>query len=60
VSHEAFRVEGPMMRFKKTTALDGIVLIAAPGTLLGVPETNSAGQFTATHILATLTPSAEP
>jgi len=60
VSDEAFRDKWPMKRLKKTTALDGIVLIAAPFTVLGVPETNSAGKFTATHILATLTPSAEP
>lgn len=57
---KSFRAEWLMKRFKKTTELDGIVLVAAPGTVLVVPETNSAGKFAATHILATLTPSAEP
>lgn len=52
---EAFRAEGLVKRFKKTTALDGVDLVAAPGTVLGVLGPNGAGKSTAIRILATLT-----
>ena len=52
---EAFRAEGLVKRFKKTTALDGVDLVAAPGMVLGVLGPNGAGKSTAIRVLATLT-----
>ncbi|WP_298327120.1 ATP-binding cassette domain-containing protein [Haloactinopolyspora sp.] len=50
----AFRTEGLVKRFGKTTALDGIDLAAEPGTVLAVLGPNGAGKTTAVRILATL------
>ena len=55
MTDEAFRAEGLVKRFKKTTALDGVDLVAAPGTVLGVLGPNGAGKSTAIRVLATLT-----
>jgi len=41
-------------RFGKTTALDGVDLVARPGRVLGVLGPNGAGKTTAVRILATL------
>jgi oleandomycin transport system ATP-binding protein len=50
----AFKAEGLVKRFGKTTALAGIDLAARPGTVLGVLGPNGAGKTTAVRILATL------
>jgi oleandomycin transport system ATP-binding protein len=50
----AFQAEGLVKRFGKTTALAGVDLAAAPGTVLGVLGPNGAGKTTAVRILATL------
>jgi oleandomycin transport system ATP-binding protein len=50
----AFRAEGIVRRFGDVTALDGVDLAAAPGTVLGVLGPNGAGKTTAVRILATL------
>jgi oleandomycin transport system ATP-binding protein len=50
----AFRAEGLVKRFGKTTALDGVDLAARPGTVLGVLGPNGAGKTTAVRVLATL------
>ena len=50
----AFRAEGLVKRFGKTTALAGVDLAARPGTVLGVLGPNGAGKTTAVRILATL------
>jgi oleandomycin transport system ATP-binding protein len=51
---EAFSAEGLVKRFGGTTALDGVDLVAAPGTVLGVLGPNGAGKSTAIRVLATL------
>jgi oleandomycin transport system ATP-binding protein len=45
---------GLVKRFGKTTALDGVDLVARPGRVLGVLGPNGAGKTTAVRILATL------
>ncbi|SEE79748.1 ATP-binding cassette domain-containing protein [Jiangella alba] len=50
----AIRTEGLVKRFGDTTALAGVDLGAAPGTVLGVLGPNGAGKTTAVRILATL------
>jgi oleandomycin transport system ATP-binding protein len=50
----AFRAEGLVKRFGKTTALAGIDLAAERGTVLGVLGPNGAGKTTAVRILSTL------
>ncbi|WP_116950806.1 ATP-binding cassette domain-containing protein [Jiangella endophytica] len=50
----AIRTEGLVKRFDDTTALAGVDLGAAPGTVLGVLGPNGAGKTTAVRILATL------
>ncbi|GAB3691107.1 hypothetical protein GCM10028793_09130 [Nocardiopsis oceani] len=50
----AFRSDGLVKRFGKTTALDGVDLAARPGSVLGVLGPNGAGKTTAVRILATL------
>jgi oleandomycin transport system ATP-binding protein len=50
----AFRAEGLVRRFGTVTALDGVDLAAAPGSVLGVLGPNGAGKTTAVRILATL------
>jgi oleandomycin transport system ATP-binding protein len=51
---DALRAEGLVKRFGKTTALAGVDLSAAPGTVLGMLGPNGAGKTTAVRILATL------
>ncbi|WP_017580954.1 ATP-binding cassette domain-containing protein [Nocardiopsis valliformis] len=50
----AFRAEGLVKQFGKTTALAGVDLAARPGSVLGVLGPNGAGKTTAIRILATL------
>ncbi|WP_369386606.1 ATP-binding cassette domain-containing protein [Streptomyces sp. CG1] len=50
----AFKTEGLVKRFGKTTALSGLDLAAPAGTVLGVLGPNGAGKTTAIRILATL------
>jgi oleandomycin transport system ATP-binding protein len=50
----AIEARGLVKRFGKTTALDGIDLIARKGTVLGLLGPNGAGKTTAVRILATL------
>jgi len=50
----AIEAAGLVKRFGKTTALDGVDLVARPGTVLGVLGPNGAGKTTAVRILATL------
>jgi oleandomycin transport system ATP-binding protein len=50
----AFQATGLVKRFGSTTALAGVDLAAAPGTVLGVLGPNGAGKTTAVRILATL------
>ncbi len=51
---DAIRAEGLVKRFGETTALAGVSLAAAHGTVLGVLGPNGAGKTTAVRILATL------
>jgi oleandomycin transport system ATP-binding protein len=53
-SANAIEATGLVKRFGKTTALDGVDLIAAQGRVLGVLGPNGAGKTTAVRILATL------
>jgi oleandomycin transport system ATP-binding protein len=50
----AVEVEGLVRRFGETTALDGIDLQVAQGTVLGLLGPNGAGKTTAVRIMATL------
>src|ERR1700747_2015221 len=50
----AVEATGLVKRFGKTTALDGVDLVARPGRVLGVLGPNGAGKTTAVRILATL------
>jgi oleandomycin transport system ATP-binding protein len=50
----AFEAHGLVKRFGATTALAGVDLAAAEGTVLGVLGPNGAGKTTAVRILATL------
>jgi oleandomycin transport system ATP-binding protein len=50
----AIQAEGLRKRFGDTQALDGVDLVARPGTVLGVLGPNGAGKTTAVRILATL------
>ncbi|MCA5892236.1 ATP-binding cassette domain-containing protein [Isoptericola sp. NEAU-Y5] len=50
----AFEAEGLVKRFGSTTALDGVDLHAARGSVLGVLGPNGAGKTTAIRILTTL------
>jgi oleandomycin transport system ATP-binding protein len=50
----AIEARGLVKRFGKTTALDGVDLIARRGTVLGLLGPNGAGKTTAVRILATL------
>ncbi|HEX6527673.1 MAG TPA: ATP-binding cassette domain-containing protein [Streptosporangiaceae bacterium] len=50
----AIEAAGLVKRFGKTTALDGVDLVAAQGRVLGVLGPNGAGKTTAVRILATL------
>src|SRR5215204_4098865 len=52
----AIDVEGLRKRFKDVTALDGIDLRAAAGTILGLLGPNGAGKTTAVRVLTTLLP----
>src|SRR3954470_19127552 len=52
----AIEVEGLRKGFKDVTALDGIDLVAPPGTILGLLGPNGAGKATAVRILTTLLP----
>jgi len=50
----AIEATGLVKRFGKTTALDGVDLVARPGRVLGMLGPNGAGKTTAVRILATL------
>ena len=50
----AIEASGLVKRFGKTTALDGIDLVARQGAVLGLLGPNGAGKTTAVRILATL------
>jgi oleandomycin transport system ATP-binding protein len=50
----AIEATGLIKRFGKTTALDGVDLVARQGRVLGVLGPNGAGKTTAVRILATL------
>jgi oleandomycin transport system ATP-binding protein len=50
----AIEATGLIKRFGKTTALNGVDLIARPGRVLGLLGPNGAGKTTAVRILATL------
>ncbi len=50
----AIEAAGLVKRFGKTTALDGVDLVARQGRVLGVLGPNGAGKTTAVRILATL------
>jgi oleandomycin transport system ATP-binding protein len=50
----AIEARGLVKRFGKTTALDGVDLIARPGTVLGLLGPNGAGKTTVVRSLATL------
>ena len=50
----AIEAVGLVKRFGKTTALDGVDLVARQGRVLGVLGPNGAGKTTAVRILATL------
>jgi oleandomycin transport system ATP-binding protein len=50
----AIEATGLVKRFRKTTALDGVDLVARQGRVLGVLGPNGAGKTTAVRILATL------
>jgi ABC-type multidrug transport system ATPase subunit len=50
----AVEATGLVKRFGKTTALDGVDLVARQGRVLGVLGPNGAGKTTAVRILATL------
>src|SRR4030095_10386851 len=56
MAQAAIEVEGLRKRFKDVTALDGIDLVAPPGTILGLLGPNGAGKTTAVRILTTLLP----
>jgi oleandomycin transport system ATP-binding protein len=53
-SDTAIEARGLVKRFGKTTALDGIDLVARKGTVFGLLGPNGAGKTTAVRILATL------
>jgi len=53
-SGHAIEATGLVKRFGKTTALDGVDLVARQGRVLGVLGPNGAGKTTAVRILATL------
>ncbi|MEJ5867153.1 ATP-binding cassette domain-containing protein [Pseudokineococcus sp. 5B2Z-1] len=50
----AIEATGLAKRYGATTALDGVDLVAEPGTVLGVLGPNGAGKTTAVRILSTL------
>ena len=54
MSEPAITVEGLVKRFGAVTALDGIDLEVAPGTVLGLLGPNGAGKTTAVRILTTI------
>jgi ABC-2 type transport system ATP-binding protein len=56
MAEAAIEVTGLRKRFKDVTALDGIDLVAPPGTILGLLGPNGAGKTTAVRILTTLLP----
>src|SRR3954469_6104937 len=54
VMNEAIVVEGLVKSFKETTALAGVDLTVAEGTVLGLLGPNGAGKTTVVRILSTL------
>lgn len=50
----AIEVEGLIKRYGDTTALDGVDLVARPGTVLGLLGPNGSGKTTTVRVLATL------
>jgi oleandomycin transport system ATP-binding protein len=54
IAANAIEATGLVKRFGKTTALDGVHLVARQGRVLGVLGPNGAGKTTAVRILATL------
>ncbi|MBV9379363.1 MAG: ATP-binding cassette domain-containing protein [Streptosporangiaceae bacterium] len=53
-TENSIEAHGLVRRFGKTTALDGVDLVARPGRVLGLLGPNGAGKTTAVRILATL------
>jgi oleandomycin transport system ATP-binding protein len=53
-SENSIEAQGLIKRFGKTTALDGVDLVARSGAVLGLLGPNGAGKTTAVRILATL------
>ncbi|RCV48938.1 ATP-binding cassette domain-containing protein [Marinitenerispora sediminis] len=51
---DAIRAEGLVKRFKNTTALAGVDLVARSGAVLGVLGPNGSGKTTTVRVLATL------
>ena len=54
ITANAIEATGLVKRFGKTTALDGVDLVARQGRVLGLLGPNGAGKTTAVRILATL------
>jgi oleandomycin transport system ATP-binding protein len=54
ITANAIEATGLVKRYGKTTALDGVDLVARQGRVLGVLGPNGAGKTTAVRILATL------
>ena len=56
ITNEVIRAEGLVKRYGEVTALDGLDLAVARGTVLGLLGPNGAGKTTAVKILTTLLP----
>ncbi|MBQ0865815.1 ATP-binding cassette domain-containing protein [Streptomyces sp. RK75] len=54
VGDEGFEIDGLVRRFGRTTAVDGVSLVAHRGHVLGLLGPNGAGKTTVVRVLATL------